>query len=165
MDSRRAREELLRNRYVTSDIIFRVPEEASANDSHHQLSVYNVRVNEAGGWLNFFRKVLFADFHGTTEFSINGIHDKGRDYMRAQTSFAGHSPMATPPRQKEPQLPDDLSKIIDRGEYKELGLEESDLSISGSKFFIELHTADPEVVDEQLYEIFDLIDEVCVDSS
>lgn len=166
IDSRRAREELLRNRYVSSDIIFRIPNDATANDPHHQFSLYRIRVKEDSGWQNFIRKVWNADFSGTTGFSASGVHDKGRDYMRSQAQTMPMSPpTATPPRQKDPKLPDNISQITAREEYRELGLVEDDLSVSETTFSLELQTADPEEFDAQLDVIFNLINDVCADSN
>ncbi|WP_281195147.1 hypothetical protein [Halorubrum sp. F4] len=159
IDSRRDREELIRNRYVTSDVIFRIPEDATVNDTHYEFSIYMVRVKEESGWRNFIRKILRADFHGTTVFSTSGLHDKGRDYMRSQ-AVTPSPPGTAPPKQKEPQLPDRLTKITESKEYVELGLEDDDLSVSDNSFTLKLQTADPAEVDEQIETIFGLINDI-----
>lgn len=165
IDSRRAREELIRNRYVTSDIIFRIPEGATANDSHYRFSLFKVRVEEESGWVNFLRKILRADFRGTTTLSASGVYDKGRDYMRSRASTPSVPNMSAPPRQSEPQLPDNISQITEMEAYSELGLDDDDFAVSETKFSIDLHTADPAEVDRRIGVIFDLIDEAYSGSS
>ncbi len=137
-DSRRDREQLLRNRFVLNDILYRIPDQAIATDDHYEFSVFRVRVKEEGGIRNFWRKIRHADFQGSTELSVSSV------FRAARSSTA----------RDDPRLPEYIEKVS-----SENGVDfpEREFRTTNNTFTVKFDTADPEEVEEKYG---DLIDEI-----